>query len=58
MFGTVNQASDPTVLTFILIVMMHWLYFWFDPQGDVSLNEVNEIIADVFVNGAGECGAE
>jgi AcrR family transcriptional regulator len=52
------KAHNPTALTFILIGMMHWLYFWFDPQGEVSLNEMNEIIADVFVDGAGESGAE
>ncbi len=46
------KGHNPTALTFILIGMMHWLYFWFDAQGELSLDDMNEIIADVFVNGA------
>lgn len=47
------KKHNPTALTFILIGMMHWLYFWFDPYGELALSDMNEIIADVFVNGAG-----
>jgi len=47
------KKHNPTALTFIFIGMMHWLYFWFDSHGELSLNDMNEIIADVFVNGAG-----
>lgn len=46
------KKHNPTALTFIFIGMMHWLYFWFDSHGDLSLDDLNEIIADVFVNGA------
>lgn len=47
------KKHNPTALTFIFIGMMHWLYFWFDVQGELTLSDMNNIIADVFVNGAG-----
>ncbi|RLB70236.1 MAG: hypothetical protein DRH04_03940 [Deltaproteobacteria bacterium] len=47
------KKYNPAALTFIFIGMMHWLYFWFDVQGKLTLSDMNEIIADVFVNGAG-----
>ena len=47
------KKHSPTALTFIFIGMMHWLYFWFRADGELSLDDMNEIIADVFVNGAG-----
>ena len=47
------KKHNPTALTFIFIGMMHWLYFWFQDDGELSLDDINEIIADIFVNGAG-----
>ncbi|MBN2332479.1 MAG: hypothetical protein JXO49_04130 [Deltaproteobacteria bacterium] len=47
------KNQNPTALTFIFIGMMHWLYFWFDPDGDLKIDDMVDIMAEVFVHGAG-----
>jgi len=45
------RPINPTVMTFSLISSLHWLYFWFKPQGSLSLEEVAQEIADLFLYG-------
>ncbi len=47
----VIRRVNPTVMTFSLISSLHWLYFWFKPQGALSLEEVAQEIADLFLYG-------
>ncbi len=45
------RRINPTVMTFSLISSLHWLYFWFKPQGPLSLEDVAQEIADLFLHG-------
>ncbi|MEJ5347936.1 MAG: TetR/AcrR family transcriptional regulator [Desulfosoma sp.] len=45
------RRINPTVMTFSLISSLHWLYFWFNPEGPLSLEEVVQEIADLFLHG-------
>jgi hypothetical protein len=42
---------NTTVMTFSLISQLHWLYFWFKPDKGLSLEEVIDQIADMFLAG-------
>lgn len=42
---------NTTVMTFSLISQLHWLYFWFRPEKGLSLEEVIDQIADMFLKG-------
>jgi AcrR family transcriptional regulator len=45
------RPCELTSLTFTVFASVHWLYFWFRPDGDLGLRNVVENIADVFWNG-------
>jgi AcrR family transcriptional regulator len=45
------RPCELTSLTFTIFASVHWLYFWFQPDGELSLRSVVENIADVFWNG-------
>ncbi|MCX7823900.1 MAG: TetR/AcrR family transcriptional regulator [Syntrophobacterales bacterium] len=50
----VFRKLDPTVVTFSLIGTLHWLYFWYKPTGKLSLTEVVQQMADLFIHGLEE----
>jgi len=45
------RPCELTTLTFTVFASVHWLYFWFNPDGELSLRQVVENISDVFWNG-------
>lgn len=45
------RRINPTVMTFSLISSLHWLYFWYNPEGPLSLEDVAQEIADLFLHG-------
>ncbi|ROQ92167.1 TetR/AcrR family transcriptional regulator [Desulfosoma caldarium] len=45
------RRINPTVMTFSLISSLHWLYFWYNPKGPLSLEDVAQEIADLFLHG-------
>ncbi len=45
------RTCELTPLTFTVFASVHWLYFWYDPEGSLSLRSVVENIVDVFWNG-------
>lgn len=47
----VIKKFDPTVMTFSIISALHWLYFWFKPEKGLSLEEVIEQIAEMYLEG-------
>lgn len=47
----VIRRINPTVMTFSLISSLHWLYFWYNPEGPLSLEDVAQEIADLFLHG-------
>ena len=53
--GMVAQGElrpfDPTVMTFSLISAVHWLFYWFREDGPLSLEEIIDQIADIYVFG-------
>ncbi|GAB6888788.1 TetR/AcrR family transcriptional regulator [Desulfothermus okinawensis JCM 13304] len=50
----VIKKFDPTVMTFSIISALHWLYFWFKPEKKLSLEEVIEQIASMYLDGIEE----
>ena len=46
---------DPTVTTFSLVSSLHWLYFWFREDEGLSLKEVIDQIANLFLSGLLKC---
>ncbi|GAB6162117.1 TetR/AcrR family transcriptional regulator [Desulfothermus naphthae] len=45
------KKFDPTVMTFTIISAIHWLYFWFKPDKGLSLEQVIEQIAEMYLDG-------
>ncbi len=46
------RGLDPTVMTFSLISAVHWLFFWFKPGGALTLEQVIDQIAELYLHGA------
>lgn len=46
-----DSRFDPRVATFALFGMMNWLYTWYKPGRDVSLERVVGEITQIFTNG-------
>ncbi len=42
---------DLTVATYALFGMMNWIYNWYDPRGKLSVNDLVENIARLFLSG-------
>ncbi len=45
------KRFNPTVMTFSIISSLHWLYFWFKPEKGLSLEEIVEEIASMYLKG-------
>lgn len=46
------RSCNLTVLTFSLFSAVHWLYFWYRPDRDLSIQDIVEHIVDIFMQGA------
>jgi AcrR family transcriptional regulator len=46
-----NRKLDLTVATYALFGMMNWIYNWYDPRGKVSVNDLVDNIARLFLSG-------
>ncbi|MDX6695552.1 MAG: hypothetical protein QOF02_3155 [Blastocatellia bacterium] len=55
-----RQKLDLTVATYALFGMMNWIYNWYDPRGKLSVNELVDNVARLFLSGflAGNGGGE
>src|SRR5437868_15372078 len=42
---------DLTVATYALFGMMNWIYNWYDPRGKLSVSELIDNVARLFLNG-------
>ena len=40
-----------TVMTFLLFGMCNWVYSWYNPKGDITPEELSEMIWTLFLNG-------
>ena len=45
------QKLDVTVATYALFGMMNWIYNWYDPRGKLSIIELVDNIAHLFLSG-------
>ena len=46
-----NDRVDLTVATYALFGMMNWIYNWYDPHGKLSVAQLVDNIARLFLNG-------
>ncbi len=46
-----RQKLDLTVATYALFGMMNWIYNWYDPHGKLSVNDLVDNIARLFMGG-------
>src|SRR6266576_5880936 len=46
-----NGRIDLTVATYALFGMMNWIYNWYDPRGKLSVSELIDNVARLFLNG-------
>ena len=45
------RSCNVTVLTFSLFSAVHWLYFWYRPNKDLTVKDIVEHIVDIFTKG-------
>ena len=55
-----GQKLDLTVATYALFGMMNWIYNWYDPRGKLSVDDLVDNLARLFLSGflAGNPGGE
>jgi AcrR family transcriptional regulator len=55
-----GQKVDLTVATYALFGMMNWIYNWYDPRGKLSVGDLVDNLARLFLSGflAGNTGGE
>lgn len=49
--GVDIKKSDLNILTFLLFGECNWIYWWYDPKGDVSPKELSKTICETFLDG-------
>jgi len=47
----VFRKGDPTIVTFQLFGMMNWTWTWFDPEGDVMVEDIAKTFLDTILHG-------
>lgn len=52
--GRLRTDYQAKYLTLALLNLLNWTIFWYDPDGEVTPDELGELLADVFLHGA-EC---
>jgi len=45
------DAADPRVATFALFGMMNWIYTWYRPAKDISIDRLGSVILHIFLEG-------
>jgi hypothetical protein len=51
--GIVRSNISAELLTLLLLNMLNWTVFWFDPDGPMTPAELGDVIASLFLEGAG-----
>ena len=46
-----KQPVDLTVATYALFGMMNWIYNWYDPQGQLTVNDLAQHVTKLFFGG-------
>jgi AcrR family transcriptional regulator len=49
--GGAQKRIDLTVATYALFGTMNWIYNWYDPRGKLSVNDLVDNVARLFLNG-------
>lgn len=50
--GALRRDLDPRTLALLLLNLLNWTIFWFDPKGDLSPGQLAAAITTVFLDGA------
>jgi AcrR family transcriptional regulator len=50
--GRIRADIDARYLTLALLNLLNWTIFWFDPEGERSAEEISEVLATIFLEGA------
>ncbi|WP_077211218.1 TetR/AcrR family transcriptional regulator [Bacillus dakarensis] len=51
--GEFRSDLNPSIVTFGILGMTNWSYYWFQPFGDISDQEVSEIFVEMVLRGIG-----
>ncbi|WP_050615153.1 hypothetical protein [Bacillus testis] len=49
--GVFRKDLNGDMITFGILGMTNWTYYWFDPEGEVSEEELSTIFLDMILNG-------
>ncbi|SEH42622.1 DNA-binding transcriptional regulator, AcrR family [Halobacillus karajensis] len=49
--GEFQADMDPDMITRGILGMTNWSYYWFDPEGDISADELTTIYLEMILNG-------
>lgn len=49
--GEIKAGSRADILTFGILGMTNWSYYWFNPNGEVSAKKLAEIYVELILNG-------
>jgi TetR/AcrR family transcriptional regulator, cholesterol catabolism regulator len=51
--GALRSDIPPEMLTLMLLNLLNWTIFWFNHRGELSVDEIAELITVMFIEGAG-----
>ena len=49
--GAFRQDMNPSATVYAALGMSNWVYKWFSPEGELTLNEINALFDSIFLKG-------
>lgn len=50
--GRIRDDVEPGHVTLALLNLLNWTIFWFEPEGELSAEQLGDLLAEVFLHGA------